>query len=250
MRTTIVFRMVIASTLICASVSYGQEGHIPAAPGPPPDATLYTTYNLDTAHTNIGWIVCGSTQNTEGCYSAGNLGPFGKVGALLEGNPKVDLTMNTVTRAIYVLDIASGANQNEVVLDVYAKVDTITPDYDTVTVTLSRTISLPLVGGTSVQASMAANKEFLFIGTNRSSQAVEMDKRTFSVTQVGGFTPPINVSAITADQYGYVTVSFGSFNGGDTGFVVFGPDGGVEEDGGGSQFMLNTVQAVLPSMLH
>jgi hypothetical protein len=242
--------MVVATTLICASLSYGQEGPILPAPAVPIDSTLYTTYGIDPAHTNVSWIVCGSTQNTEGCYSSGNIGPFGRVGALLEGNPRTDLVANTVTRAIYVVDVASGTNQNEVVLNVYTKVDTITPDFDAVTVTFSQAISLPLVGGTSVQTSMAANNQFLFVGTTRSPQGVEINKRNFSVTQVGGFSPPINVSAITADQYGYVTMSFGSFNGGENGFYVFGPDGNLQEDGGGSQFMLNTVQAVLPSTLH
>jgi hypothetical protein len=60
----------------------------------------------------------------------------------------------------------------------------------------------------------------------------------------------MNVSAITADQYGYVTMSFGTFNGFDTGFIVFGRDGIAQEEGGGSEFMLNTVRAVLPSTLH
>jgi len=251
MKTTIVFPMVVATTLLCVSLSYGQEGPAPAVPAAtPPDATLFTTYNIDTAHTSVGWSVCGSLPGSSGCYGSGSLGPFGKVGALLEGEPKVDFTANTVTRAIYVVDIASGTNQNEVALDVYTKVDMITTDFDTVTVTLSRTITLPLTGGTSALTSMAANKQFLFVGTNRTSDAVEMNKRTFSITQLGGFSPPINVFAITADQYGYVTLSYGSFSGFDTGFIVVGPDGTEQEDGGGSQFMLNTVQAVLPSTFH
>src|SRR5712691_3272628 len=151
MKTKIVILMVVATTLICANISYGQNSSVPAAGGSAIDATLYTTYSLDTAQTNVSWVVCGSTQNTSGCYASGNLGPFGKVGALMEGNPKTDLSTNTVTRAIYVLDIASGTNQNEVVLDVYTKVDTITTDFDTITVTLSQTISLPVVSGLSSQ---------------------------------------------------------------------------------------------------
>src|SRR6266446_5236337 len=167
MKTRIVFPLVVATTLICASLDYGQEVPVPAVPAAtPPDATLYTTYNIDTAHTSVGLVVCGSLPGSEGCYGGASLGPFGKVGALLEGDPKVDLSMNTVTRPIYVVDIASGTNQNQVVLYVYTKVDTITTDFDTVTVTLSQTISLPLAGGTSAQASMAANNQFLFIGTN------------------------------------------------------------------------------------
>ena len=41
----------------------------------------------------------------------------------MEGEPKTDRIANTVTRAIYVLEYASGPNQNEVVLYVYTKVD-------------------------------------------------------------------------------------------------------------------------------
>jgi hypothetical protein len=57
---------------------------------------------------------------------------------------------------------------------------------------------------------------------------------------VGGFSPPINVTAITADLYGYVTVTQASFGTGENGFYVFGPTGGGAEDGGGAEFLLNT----------
>jgi hypothetical protein len=215
----------------------------------PPDQTLFTTYNIDASHTSLSWVVCGSTQQSSGCYAAGSLGPFGKIGALLEGNQSTNLTTNTVTRAIYVLDVATGGNLNGVKLYVYKKTDTVTATFDTVSVSLSKTISLPLVGGSSALASMAANTKFLFIGTNQSPSAVEIQKGTFTMTQIGGFSPPIDVSAITSDKYGYVTVTFGSFGGGESGFVVLGPDGAGREDGGGAPFMLNTDQAVLPSTL-
>jgi hypothetical protein len=251
MRTRTIFPIAAATTLICGSLSFGQEIAIPAVPAAtPPDATLFTTYSIDFAHSNVSLSVCGSLPGSSGCYGGASLGPFGNVGAMLEGNPKVDFSMNTVTRAIYVVDTASGPNQDKVALDVYTKVDTITTDFDTVTVTLDRTVNLPLRGGTSVQASMAANKQFLFIGTTRSPQGVEINKDTFDITETGAFSPPINVSAITADQYGYVTMSFGSFNQTNTGFIVFGPDGIAQESGGGAQFMLNTAQAVLPSAFH
>jgi hypothetical protein len=101
-------------------------------------------------------------------------------------------TTNTVTRTIYVLDIATGSNLNGVTLYVYKKTDTITSSFDTTSVTLSKTISLPsLVGGSSALASMAANNKFLFIGTNQSPSAVEIQKGTFTITQIGGFSPPI-----------------------------------------------------------
>src|SRR5262249_34005530 len=121
-----------------------------------------------------------------------------------------------------------------------------TTDSDTVTVTLSQTISLPLVGGVGGgpnQTSMAANKQFLFIGTSRSPEAVEINKRTFSITQLS-VSPPINIFSITANDYGYATLSFGSLESSDAAFIVVGPDGSAVEDGDGFQFMLNTDQAI------
>ncbi len=83
---------------------------------------------------------------------------------------------------------------------------------------------------------MAANPQFLFVGTDRSPQGVEVNKRNLTFSQVGGFSPPINVTAITADRYGYVTLTCGSFSGGQSGFYLFGPDGSLQEDGGGADF--------------
>jgi hypothetical protein len=220
---------------------------VPATPAATPiDGTLYTRYNMDPAHTTVNWNVCGSLPGSSGCYGSGSLGPFGRVGALMEGEPKTDRIANTVTRAIYVLDTGSGPTQNEVVLYVYTKVDTITTDDDKVTVTLSQTLSLPLVGGTNPHsAQMAANTLFLFIGTDQSPEAVQIDKRTFSITQLGGFSPPLNLFGIFGDQYGYVTLTFGSFRTHNNHFIVVGPDGSVKEEGDISQFMLNTINAVL-----
>src|SRR5437667_11763051 len=246
MRTMIVFRTVVAATLICLNIGYGERG-VAAAPAAAIDATLYTRYHTDPNQTIIDWNVCGSLPGSSGCYGSGSLGPFARIGGVMEGEPKTDLIANTVTRPIYLVDIASGPNQNEVVLYVYTKVDTITTDSDTVTVTLSQTISLPLVGGIasgSNYTSMAANKQFLFFGTRLNPEAVEINKRTFSVTQLGGFSPPINIFGITANDYGYVTRSFGKFNTSKHALIVVGPDGSDVEDGDGSQFMLNTDQAI------
>jgi hypothetical protein len=226
-----------------------QKERAPAAPAAVIDGTLYTRYNLDPTHTNVTWNVCGSLGGSSGCYGSGSLGPFGRVGAMMEGEPTTNPHANTVTRAIYVLDANSGPNQNAVVLYVYTKVDTITTNSDTVTVTLSQTISLPLVGdplSSGALPFMAANTQFLFIGTDQSPQAVELDKTTFGITQLGGFTPPINVFAILADEYGYVTLSFGNFRGtGTKAFIVAGPDGSNAEQGNVTQFMLDTVMGLL-----
>ncbi len=201
-----------------------------------PDSTLYTTYSGNL--TNVNWLVCGSTAQTEGCYASGSLGPFVGVGAMLESNPSVK--GDVVTREIYVVDSGSA---DSVKLYVYKKTDTVTADTDMVVVTLARTVTLPLTGGSTALVSMAANNSFLFIGTNLSSEAMEVRKSNFTITQIGGFSPPSNVTSITSDEYGYVTVTQGDV------FTVLGPDGLLQEDGGGTDFMLGTTQALSSSVL-
>lgn len=212
------------------------------------DSTLYTNYFLS-GTTGVSYVVCGSTQQSSGCYGSGTLGPFGKIGAMLEGNPSTNLKTNTVSRTIYVLDVAYGPNGNEVALYVYKKSDTISPTFDTIAVTLTNTIVLPLTGGSTAQASMAANAGFLFIGTDQSPLAVRVQKSKFAQVQVGGFSPPINVTAITSNKAGYATVTYGTVASGQTGNLEFGPDGSSQGGGGGAWFMLQTSQATLPSAL-
>jgi hypothetical protein len=77
----------------------------------------------------VSLIVCGSLPGSGGCYGSAYLGPFGKIGALLEGNPSTK--GNTVTRAIYVLDIATGTKGTDVALSIYKKTDTISSSFDT-----------------------------------------------------------------------------------------------------------------------
>jgi hypothetical protein len=217
-----------------------------------PDATLVTSYFfLDSARTEVAWSTCGQTQNTTGCYGGGNLGPLGKIGALLEGKPKVNSSTNTVTRNIYLLDIAAGNNLNQVQLYVYSKRDTITPDTDNVTVVLSQTISLPLKGGTTARALMAANDNFIFIGTSNGSHVVKLQKRTFAVTDIPSQgLPPLNVSAITANQYGYVTVTYGPFDPTqNSAYDIYDQLGQNVQVGGGASFVVGTQEGALPGPL-
>ncbi len=219
-RRTILF---IATVILFSFAAYGQS---PSAP----DSTLYTTY---TGNQTVYWTVCGSTQQTEGCYASGILGSFGFVGAIMESQPVVN--GNVVTRAIYVVDTEANGG-NGVVLDVYKKIDTVSASTDTVTVALWKTVNLPtLAGGGGAICFMAANRRFLFIGTSYGGTAVEVSKSNFAVTSAGAFN--MTVSAITADPYGYVTITQGN------GFAVYGPDGSIQEDGGGSPYMLNDITA-------
>jgi hypothetical protein len=212
-----------------------------------PDSTLYTTYSASSDLQTVQWLVCGSTTESEGCFGSGSLGTFGRVGAMLEGQPVV--SGNSVTREIYVLDIASGSNATGVSLFVYSKTDVVSASFDQVTVVPIQTISLPLVGGSSVTASMAANSSNLYVGTNQSTVAVSIAKDVWTVTTVGGFSPPITVASIDANPYGYVTVTFGAPGGPFSGFIVFGPTGSAVSDGGGAEFTLNDLNAVVPAPL-
>jgi len=207
-------------------------------------SNLATEYTISASGANVTWAVCGSTQQTSGCYGSGFLGPFGKAGALLEGNPSTNLTTNTATRSIYILDVASGPNRNAVKLYVYRKSDTVTSTSDSVSVVLGRTVNLPITGGASAVTYMAGNNNFLFIGTDQSPFVLKVQKGTFAITEVSGPYSG-NVSSITTDKYGHVEVMFG---GGlaSANHVTFNSDGARLEGGSGGSFLLNTTQAVLP----
>ena len=111
-----------------------------SAQGSPIDGTLYTTYTINTDHTQVHWIVCGSTKETNGCYDSGNIGPFGKVGALLEGPPSTDAATE-LSPARFMSSISRPeAAARDVDLDVYTKTDVISPTFDTTTVVYPRVL--------------------------------------------------------------------------------------------------------------
>jgi hypothetical protein len=202
------------------------------------DSGLYTTYGTDNAKTTLSWIVCGSVLGSSGCYSSGDLGAFGHIGSIIESPKVYDNREGTVTRALYVLDQAYGSGQNGVALYVYQRVDTIAGSYESTTFTLEKTISLPLVGGGQAVTFVAANKGYLVIGSSNSTVPVEVNKHTFAITPLGIISQI--PTAITADNYGYVTVTAAN------GFFVVGPDGSLQEDGGGSPFTINALLGTQP----
>jgi len=224
--------------LFAAALPLHGENGVGAAP-PPPDAGLYTTYELGSSNTVI-WGVCGSVFGGDGCVRGGSLGPFGKVGAMMETSAFFDMSTDTVTRWIYVVDIGSGSAHNGVRLYVYKKTDAFAGGKYVPSVTSVTNIPLPLVGGNIAKCFMAANFGFLFIGTEQSQQAVKIQKSTLAVTDIGGTIPPTNVTGITANNYGFVTVCFGGngcFAGG--GGPLYGPDGSPK--GTSSGLMLNSI---------
>ncbi len=210
----------------------------------PPDLNLATSYSLSSDYKTLNWIVSGYLPGSSGAYAAGSFGPFGRVGGVLEGEATVSGT--TVYRYIFVLDVAAGTTGKGVVLYEYRKTDVITSStYDSVTMKLLQRIVLPLTGGVGGHYSMAANNKVVVVGSSNNSYAVSVTKGVLSYTTIGGFVPPINVSAVTANKYGSITISFGGFGSGSSGFIQLNANGGFSGDGGGNEFLANTRNAVM-----
>jgi hypothetical protein len=202
------------------------------------DSGLYTTYDVNTAKSMLYWTVCGSIPPGEGCYSSGQLGPFGKVGSIVENGKSYNLTAGTVTRLVYIVDQAYGSTGTSVALYVYKRVDTIVGSNETTTFTLQKTVSLPLGGGSSALIFVAANGGYLVVGSSLSPTTYEVKKGSYVVsplTIISG--TPIS---ITPDNACFITVTLTG------GFFVVGPNGALQEDGGGSPFSVNTLLGTRP----
>jgi hypothetical protein len=211
-----------------------------------PDSGVATTYTLSSDLTSVSWVTCGSLPNASGCFQAGTLlGVFGAVGALLESSPVTK--GNAITRHIYVLDTASGITKDVVLLHDFKRVDTVLTTGISTAISPERTVYLPLVGGAGARASMAAGGAYLYAGTNLSRNFFQIKKSSLVATSNAG-PGSDNVTAITANSYGWVTVTQGS-NSGQPSFIVIGPNGSSQEIGGGAQFLLDTMNAVIPADL-
>ena len=231
-------RQVLIASVMVVMLSNAAPVHAAAL-----DSTLFTYYNTQSPYTAVGFSVCGSLPQSEGCYGGGSMAPFGQIGTIIEGNPVQSRKKGTVTRDIYILDVAYGSGGNGVALYVYKRVDTITAIDDSISVSLTSTTTLPLSGGAGSVAYLAASKNFLFIGTSQNGMIASVKKSNLAITQYGNSSGQID--SITADAYGYITVELGSSE--SPQFQVFNPNGQGIEDGGGTAFMVNTLQGTLPS---
>ena len=205
-----------------------------------PDSTLYTYYETNQP-TELHWVTCGSLPLSEGCYGSGSLGPFTNACAIVQSVPGA-INPFTVVRYIYVLD--TGSQANGMTLTAYKRTDSLTQSNDTITIQTLATVPLPsLVGGSGVTCMMVQNPTNVYAASNQSSDAVSINKTTYAVNTVGEVFG--NVTAITADSYGYVTIN--QEQNGTYGNTVYGPNGQLEGDGGGAYFMINPIDAVNPA---
>ena len=222
------------AVLVSLLILYGSIGYAATI-----DAGLYTYYTIpDKARNELNWVVCGSVATTSGCYGSGTLSPFGQIGSIIEGKKSYNVSAGTVTRYLYVIDGKYGSAQDGVALYAYKRIDTITASYASTTFTLEKTVSLPLTGGSSAVIYAAGNANYLVIGSSLSTLPAEVTKKTYAIYNGAPLSgAPIS---ITADNYGYITVTTAGA------FYVIGPNGEAPEHGGGTPSMINTTIGILP----
>jgi hypothetical protein len=201
---------------------------------------LYNTYSANSSKTSISSSTCGATMSTSGCYGSASLGPFRRACALVTTPISQRLAPDgarTYGRLVAVMDkgALTGA---QVTLSIYREIQTITADEDVTLVTSKvNTLTLPLVGGPAASCFLARNGAGFYVGTDKSSNAVLVSK-TYAVTKISGFSPPIPVGSINAMEGGHVTVTHKNGNLG--GFTMFRNDGSLEASGGGNNFVVGT----------
>jgi len=152
---------------------------------------------------------------------------------------------NVVTRAIYIVDVNSGASGNGVTLFRYLKTDTIdaTGD-DTVSTHLTNTVPLSLIGNVNATCHVAGTSSFLYIGTDQTSSVVRVKKGALSAVEVIGGSTGYKIKYITANLAGYVSVGFNVLGSTNDTLAVFAPNGQSFEGGGGDAFILTPYSGV------
>ena len=233
------YRLAVWAALVCLTLpAIAGTSQAPVRRNGALDANLTTTFSLYDHNTQISWVTCGSTAESEGCYGSGSITGLTHACAMLEGASTT--SGQTVTRNIYILDM--GDTSDAPSLKVFEMADVFTDSYVTTTITLYNTVQLPLTTGGN--CAMAANQGVILAGTSQSFQAAKFNLSDYTVQAVGGFTPQLPVTQITANDAGYVLVTFGSGREtGQSGFYVYGPDGSSIESGPGMPFLGNSLNA-------
>jgi hypothetical protein len=202
-------------------------------------ADLYTTYNV--ADASLSWSTCGSVPGSDGCYGSGNVGPFTRICAVLETPKQFDAASSE--QRIFVVD-GNDSGKHTVSLSVFTKRDVVSGPSATTTITRAAKIDLPLNRAPGDHCFAARNAAVLVVGTAATTTAAIIDETNFNVSTLGGFSPPINVSSVLANEAGYISINYGS-SAADSGFILLGPDGTSVEDGGGMESLFGSQNAYL-----
>lgn len=182
-----------------------------------PDDGLFSMYTVDPGGGFLDLSICSDF----GCNPGIEQG-FDHICAILESVPSVDGT--TMTRDIYILDKRDSAS-NPMTLTVYRRVDT-NGGGPSLSITLIKTLTLDIKGGTSANCKMVENPRYVYLGTDASSHAVRVDRKKLkaSVAATGATT------LLSVDSRGYVSISDASSGG----FKIVDPHGVPVMSGGGA----------------
>lgn len=199
------------------------------------DNSLYTTFAV--SNNSLSYSVCGQLPDSFGCYGGGSLTGYEQACAVLQGTPTTK--GNVMKRGLYVLDKRTSPTA-PVLLYVYMRTDKITSTFDTVTVVLLDTINLGITGGAAAHCSMAADKGYIFAGTDASANAIRISKKNYTLLAFIGVGSGGTVENIVADQRGYISLKFGS------GTDIIGNQGFTIQDGAEGVDLVGTSNAFIP----
>ena len=144
--------------------------------------TLFTSYEQSAGSTVVSWLTCGSTSTSSGCFGSGQIGPFGRACAITKSGDKV----------IVIDTFASDPGQDpKVALRIYKEVVSSTPS-----VTLQKTIDLPVSASMTATCSAATLGNLVIVGTSENPNFHQVNLRSGAVVsgQVCG-TPTVRISA-------------------------------------------------------
>lgn len=125
----------------------------------------------------------------------------------------------------------------------YLKTDVYDPNSGNVVASakLVNSATVPLTGRSKTRAWLAGSGDFLYAGTSASTVAAVIQTGTLASSSYGGFSPPVAVGSITVNNYGYVSLVFGQAANPVSGFYLLNKDGEGEEDGGGAEYVVNSL---------
>lgn len=204
----------LALALLLASCALMGTAHAQRSP-----RTLFTSYEHSAGSPNINWLTCGSTPDSNGCYGSGQIGPFGHACAVTKSGDKV----------IVVDTFASDPGQDpKVALRIYKEVVSSTPS-----VTLQKTIDLPVSASMTATCSAATLGNLVFVGTSDNPNFHQANLRSGAVAsgQICG-TPTQGISSdgvfVVVDQgvcRVWLDKDGGKFSGGAIGSTFFPSSG-------------------------
>jgi hypothetical protein len=225
------------------SATFGPATHALGADTPSAafEPGLHTYYTPNADGSALNWTTCGKSGASVGCYDFGTISPLSGACAILEGTPVVSGRVSQ--EPLYILE-ANRNNFPHAVLNVYLKTDTAGAFGSRTAIVFQKTIDLGQPAPKNPSCYMATNGRFIYAATNASTTAAQVNKKTYAVTQVGGFSPPATVHSITADEKGNVSINFGSSTGSNSGFYLFHPQDSDVEDGADYAILPNTTQGV------